>query len=474
MTSPTYSQTSTHTPKPSDKINRNTPLALPAPCFVSDENLCGPAPDRPASGAAVERVLQASCAWCGTAIEVKPRGRRPRFCSQACRQRDYELRTAAARYGADVAAGRIHQEPAERVIERTVLAKHPTRPADWEAALAELAAQVFAPTYALGVAPPGAARFCVLVSVAALRRSALPTVRCRTGSARGGWMTGYRCQDCGREFGVSRGWIDPVALARPPGRRPHPPTRCARWSPSVLAFLAVRRDFFSFRHSSTVRAISRMRWRACTSTPVARTNAPRTIVVTVPLTGLPHPFNEGRWSTGALELQHDPPTRRRRRFVAEAADAHPQTRGAPRVPRVHHARQGHGRAAAVGRRCPGGWDAPLPRDAGVWHAASREHTTHLVTKICHLMTLGDQSWHVEPGETAPTYVKGLCKGRGGPASGPPPRATACAPAWPPRPRRPRREDDRGADRTQAHLAGAVRVHAHHRPVDRQRVTGIGL
>jgi len=257
MTSPTYSQTSTHTPKPSDKINRNTPLALPAPCFVSDENLCGPAPDRPASGAAVERVLQASCAWCGTAIEVKPRGRRPRFCSQACRQRDYELRTAAARYGADVAAGRIHQEPAERVIERTVLAKHPTRPADWEAALAELAAQVFAPTYALGVAPPGAARFCVLVSVAALRRSALPTVRCRTGSARGGWMTGYRCQDCGREFGVSRGWIDPVALARPPGRRPHPPTRCARWSPSVLAFLAVRRDFFSFRHSSTVRAISR-------------------------------------------------------------------------------------------------------------------------------------------------------------------------------------------------------------------------
>jgi endogenous inhibitor of DNA gyrase (YacG/DUF329 family) len=100
------------------------------------------ADDRPASGAAIKRILQAPCAWCGRAIEVKPRGRRPRFCSQACRQRDYELRTAAGRYGADAAAGRIAAEPAERVIERTLLAKHPTRPADWEKALAELAEQI--------------------------------------------------------------------------------------------------------------------------------------------------------------------------------------------------------------------------------------------------------------------------------------------------------------------------------------------
>jgi endogenous inhibitor of DNA gyrase (YacG/DUF329 family) len=107
--------------------------------FVSD----GVSTPEPASaGVTIERVTRTPCAWCGTAIEPRPRGRPARFCSRSCRQRDYELRTAAARYGADVAAGRIHQEPAERVIERTVLAKHPTRPADWEAALAELAEQL--------------------------------------------------------------------------------------------------------------------------------------------------------------------------------------------------------------------------------------------------------------------------------------------------------------------------------------------
>jgi endogenous inhibitor of DNA gyrase (YacG/DUF329 family) len=100
------------------------------------------ASDPPAAGGVVERVARTPCAWCGGAVEVKPRGRRPRFCSQACRQRDYELRTAAARYGADLAAGRIAAEPAERVIERTVLAKHPSRPAEWVAALAELAEQL--------------------------------------------------------------------------------------------------------------------------------------------------------------------------------------------------------------------------------------------------------------------------------------------------------------------------------------------
>jgi hypothetical protein len=92
------------------------------------------APDRPA----VDRLARTPCAWCGGAVE----GRRPRFCSQACRQRDCELRTAAARYGADLATGRIAAEPAERVIERTVLAKHPSWPAEWVAALAEPAEQL--------------------------------------------------------------------------------------------------------------------------------------------------------------------------------------------------------------------------------------------------------------------------------------------------------------------------------------------
>jgi hypothetical protein len=98
---------------------------------------------RPRPGEVTERVVQVPCGWCSAAIPVNHwPGRRRRYCTQSCRQRAYELRTAAARYGADLAAGRIAVEPAERVIERTVLAPYPTRPADWIAALEALAEQL--------------------------------------------------------------------------------------------------------------------------------------------------------------------------------------------------------------------------------------------------------------------------------------------------------------------------------------------
>jgi hypothetical protein len=83
---------------------------------------------------------------------------------------------------------------------------------------------------------------------------------------------------------------------------------------------SLRKTFFSFRHSSVVRVISRMSWRSCTSMRVVNANTPRMMAVMVPLTGLTHPFDGGRWSTGGRLPQHDH-LRDVDGFVAEAADA---------------------------------------------------------------------------------------------------------------------------------------------------------
>jgi hypothetical protein len=89
-----------------------------------------------------ERPLQTPCQWCGAAVRQPPTGRLLRYCDRSCRQRAYEARTARRRLDADIDAGVVRAQPAERIVERVVRAKHPSTPAGWESALAELRAQM--------------------------------------------------------------------------------------------------------------------------------------------------------------------------------------------------------------------------------------------------------------------------------------------------------------------------------------------
>ncbi|SNY72911.1 hypothetical protein SAMN05421748_14454 [Paractinoplanes atraurantiacus] len=82
------------------------------------------------------------CGWCGSPVEQPPAGRLRRYCNRSCRQRAYETRTAGRRLGADVDAGVVRTEPAERIVERVVRARYPRTAAGWETALTELSAQV--------------------------------------------------------------------------------------------------------------------------------------------------------------------------------------------------------------------------------------------------------------------------------------------------------------------------------------------
>ncbi|WIN00108.1 hypothetical protein ACTOB_003791 [Actinoplanes oblitus] len=90
----------------------------------------------------VEHVVQSPCGWCGEQIQQPPRGRKLRYCDRNCRQRAYEMRTAQARRQADVDAGRIAEQPAERIVERVVRSRVPRTPAGWEAVLAQLQTQL--------------------------------------------------------------------------------------------------------------------------------------------------------------------------------------------------------------------------------------------------------------------------------------------------------------------------------------------
>lgn len=92
--------------------------------------------------APIEREIQSPCGWCGQAIVQPVRGRKLRYCDRSCRQRAYELRTAQARHGRDLAADRVRVEPAGRVVERVIQPRHPTTTAAWEATLAVLAEQM--------------------------------------------------------------------------------------------------------------------------------------------------------------------------------------------------------------------------------------------------------------------------------------------------------------------------------------------
>ena len=104
------------------RANRSTPSAM------ADQDL---------TNAQRRRRAASICAWCGGAIDVKPTGRLPKWCSPSCRQRAWEQTRAAA-------SGRS----AVQVIERRVEVAPPRlRPAvvtppahhDWPAELRRLA-----------------------------------------------------------------------------------------------------------------------------------------------------------------------------------------------------------------------------------------------------------------------------------------------------------------------------------------------
>lgn len=76
------------------------------------------------------RDAATTCGWCGGAIDVKPTGRIPKWCSHTCRQRAWEQTRAAE-------SGRSAVTIVERIV--TVPAPSGPRRRDWPALLAELA-----------------------------------------------------------------------------------------------------------------------------------------------------------------------------------------------------------------------------------------------------------------------------------------------------------------------------------------------
>jgi hypothetical protein len=81
-------------------------------------------------GAMSRREAATTCGWCDGAIDVRPTGRIPKWCSQSCRQRAWEQKRAAE-------SGRS----AVTIVERVVAVPAPAAPRrrDWPARLAELA-----------------------------------------------------------------------------------------------------------------------------------------------------------------------------------------------------------------------------------------------------------------------------------------------------------------------------------------------
>ena len=87
------------------------------------------------------RLAAATCGWCDGPIELKARGRIPKWCSAACRQRAWEQSRAAA-------SGRSAVQIVERRVE--IPARQPARSATalglrhqhWVEVLDELAAQL--------------------------------------------------------------------------------------------------------------------------------------------------------------------------------------------------------------------------------------------------------------------------------------------------------------------------------------------
>lgn len=99
-----------------------------------------------------DRLIGRECESCGTWIAYRGRGRRPRYCRSACRQRAWSVRRAAEQLGTlDGAGPQVVTEVRERVVERpkpvTVL-RDPSTPREWVTVLDALAEQLRTPTSA--------------------------------------------------------------------------------------------------------------------------------------------------------------------------------------------------------------------------------------------------------------------------------------------------------------------------------------
>lgn len=84
------------------------------------------------------RLAAATCGWCDGSIEIKARGRIPKWCSASCRQRAWEQSRAAA-------SGRSAVQIVERRVEVPVqqpATSSTPRHQQWVAVLDELAAQL--------------------------------------------------------------------------------------------------------------------------------------------------------------------------------------------------------------------------------------------------------------------------------------------------------------------------------------------
>lgn len=69
-----------------------------------------------------QRLVSRTCAWCGDPVPYSGKGRPPKYCNKAHRNRAWEVRSAAARLEADRQAGaaRPEGEPVREVIRETV------------------------------------------------------------------------------------------------------------------------------------------------------------------------------------------------------------------------------------------------------------------------------------------------------------------------------------------------------------------
>lgn len=69
-----------------------------------------------------QRLVSRACAWCGDPVPYSGRGRPPKYCSKAHRNRQWEVDTAAKRQERDREAGtaRPEGEPVREVVRETV------------------------------------------------------------------------------------------------------------------------------------------------------------------------------------------------------------------------------------------------------------------------------------------------------------------------------------------------------------------
>ncbi len=94
-----------------------------------------------------ERLVSTECRACGVHVDYAGVGRRPRYCSDACRQRDWALRTAAADLEQGDPRPAVVREVVAREHVRTVrvAGKAPSLPEHWTRHLDTLTAQLSDP-----------------------------------------------------------------------------------------------------------------------------------------------------------------------------------------------------------------------------------------------------------------------------------------------------------------------------------------